>query len=211
MAIRRTATVQRAKATAQAAAAPHPVIMIRRTEPRDAEALCAVFGAPRAQAGTLQMPMPSVEFWRKRIDAQSPDDYFLVAEVDGVVVGNAGLHSAGRARRRHAASVGMSVRDDWQGRGVGSALMTRVVDLADNWFDYRRLELTVYVDNAAALALYRRFGFEIEGTLREYAFRDGAFVDVYTMARLRRAAGGSVVQPATREGDRKPTRASRKR
>jgi len=186
-------------------------LVIRRAELRDAEALCAVFGSPRAQAGTLQMPMPSVEFWRKRIDAQSPDDYFLVADADGVVVGNAGLHSAGRARRRHAASVGMSVRDDWQGKGVGRALMASVVDLADNWFDYRRLELTVYVDNPAALALYQRFDFEIEGRLREYAFRNGAFVDAYTMARLRSVPSRAAAPSAPRPGERKPTKTARKR
>lgn len=188
-----------------------PPVVVRRAELRDAEALCATMAAPRAQAGTLQMPLPSVEFWRKRLaDQQNPDDYFLVAEVEGEVVANAGLHCAGRARRRHAATVGMSVRDDWQGKGVGSALLGQVVDLADNWLGYRRLELTVYTDNAPALALYRRFGFEIEGTLREYALRDGAFVDAYAMARLR---GANTVAPpaAARRGERKGTKTARKR
>lgn len=186
-------------------------IVIRRAELRDAEALCVVMGAPGAQAGTLQMPMPSVEMWRKRIADQPQDDYFLVAEVDGVVVANAGLHVAGRTRRRHAASVGMSVRDDWHGKGVGSALMARIVELADHWFDYRRLELTVYTDNAAALALYRKFGFEIEGTLRQYAFRDGAYVDAYTMARLRAPARDVTAHATSGEGERKPTKTARKR
>lgn len=183
-------------------------IVIRRAEVRDAEALCAVMGAPGAQAGTLQMPMPSLEMWRKRIADQPVEDYFLVAEIDGVVVANAGLHVAGRTRRRHAASVGMSVHDDWQGKGVGSALMARIVDLADHWFDYRRLELTVYVDNVAALALYRKFGFEVEGTLRQYALRGGAYVDAYTMARLRTPGASPAAAPAL---DRKPTRTARKR
>jgi L-phenylalanine/L-methionine N-acetyltransferase len=49
----------------------------------------------------------------------------------------------------------------------------------------RRLELAVYVDNAPAIRLYKRFGFEIEGTRRAAAFRDGAFVDDHVMARLR--------------------------
>jgi putative acetyltransferase len=42
----------------------------------------------------------------------------------------------------------------------------------------------VYTDNLAALALYRKFAFAIEGTCRAYAFREGSYVDAYAMARL---------------------------
>ncbi len=167
-----------------------PVLTIRRAEVRDADAMQATFAAPKAQAGTLQMPYPSAEIWRKRIADATASDYILVCEAEGEVVGNCGLHATSASpRRRHAGTVGMSVRDDWQGKGVGSALLAAAIDIADNWLDYRRLELTVYTDNAAALALYRRFGFEVEGTLRQYALRDGVLVDAYTMARLRPAAG----------------------
>jgi len=160
-------------------------IRIRRVEPRDAEAIARTMATPRALAGTLQLPYPSAAMWAKRIAEQSKDDHVLVAEVDGEVVGNAGVHPAGSsARRRHAATIGMSVRDDWQRRGVGSALLAAIIDLAESWIGYTRLELTVYADNAAALALYRKFGFAVEGTLRDYALRDGGFVDAYTMARF---------------------------
>lgn len=83
------------------------------------------------------------------------------------------------------ASVGMAVRDDWQGKGVGSALMQAATELADRWLNLTRLELAVYTDNAPAIHLYEKFGFVREGTLRQYAFRDGVFVDAYAMARLR--------------------------
>jgi putative acetyltransferase len=43
----------------------------------------------------------------------------------------------------------------------------------------------VYTDNEAALRLYKKLGFEIEGTHRKYAFRDGQYVDAFTMARVR--------------------------
>lgn len=165
-------------------------VTVRRAELADAEALRATMASPRAQAGTLQLPLPTVDMWRKRISDFAPEDYLLVAEVKGEVVGNAGLHCAGRARRKHAGSIGMSVRDDWQGRGVGTALLA-AARIADNWLGYRRLELTVYVDNATAVALYRKFGFEIEGTHREYALRNGVFVDAYAMARLRPGPEGA--------------------
>jgi putative acetyltransferase len=47
------------------------------------------------------------------------------------------------------------------------------------------LDLRVYVDNAPAIALYEKFGFEIEGTHRCFAYRDGEYVDAHVMARLR--------------------------
>jgi putative acetyltransferase len=47
-----------------------------------------------------------------------------------------------------------------------------------------RIELTVYTDNAPAIALYRKFGFVVEGCHRGYALRDGRYVDAFAMARL---------------------------
>jgi RimJ/RimL family protein N-acetyltransferase len=71
-----------------------------------------------------------------------------------------------------------------QGGGEGTALMQAACDHADRWAQRLRLELTVFVDNARAIALYRRFGFQQEGRHRAYALRDGAYVDVLSMARL---------------------------
>ncbi len=104
--------------------------------------------------------------WRKRL-AEPPEGIFgIVACVDGEVVGHLNIRTfPNRPRRRHAGQIGMSVRDDFQGHRVGTALMQAAVDLADNWLNLLRLELEVYTDNEPAVRLYRRFGFEIEGTL----------------------------------------------
>ena len=161
----------------------HPIV-VRRAEPNDAEAIHEMFLGPKAIAGTLQLPYPSVELWRKRIAEFASEDYLLVATIAGDVVGNAGLHASKSPRRRHVGAVGMAVRDDRQRCGVGTALMNSAIELADGWLNYQRLELFVYTDNLAALSLYRNFGFAIEGTCRAYAFRDGQYVDAYQMARL---------------------------
>jgi len=101
------------------------------------------------------------------------------------VVGNLGLEALSRPRMRHTGRIGMAVRDDWQGKGIGTALMEAALYLADNWLNLTRIELHVYVDNAAGIALYEKFGFEVEGTHRRFAFRDGEYVDAYSMARLK--------------------------
>ena len=162
----------------------HPIV-VRRAEPGDAEAIHQTFLGPRAIAGTLQLPYPSVEMWRRRLAEFPADDCLLVATIGGEVVGNLGLHAASKSpRRRHVANIGMAVRDDRQGRGVGTALLQAAIELADAWLNYQRIELWVYSDNLAALHLYRKFGFAIEGTCRAYAFRDGRYVDACAMARL---------------------------
>ncbi len=161
-------------------------ITVRHAEPDDYEAMHRIMSAPGVAAGTLQLPLQSAAAWRKRL-AEPPDGLFLlVACVEGEVVGNLGLETfPNRPRLRHAGSLGMAVHDDWQGRGVGTTLMRAALDLTDNWLNLSRVELTVYTDNAAGIALYEKFGFEMEGTHRRYAFRDGGFVDAYSMARIR--------------------------
>lgn len=163
-------------------------ITIRRAEPTDYEAIQRIFASPIATAGTLQDPFPSLETWRKRLSATPEGTYLLVACAEDQVVGQLGLDTfPHKPRRRHAGQIGIIVRDDWQGKGVGTALLRAAVDLADRWLNLTRLELEVFIDNEPAVRLYKRFGFVIEGTLARYAFRDGEFVDAYTMARLREA------------------------
>ena len=162
-------------------------VSVRHAEPQDAEAVHRILAGPRAAAGTLQLPLQPVEAVRRQFfsDARGEGVYHLVACVEGEVVGHLGLEAYARPRRRHAGEVGVAVRDDWRGRGVGTALVGAALDLADNWLGLTRVELVVYADNAAGVALYERFGFEVEGTHRRYAFRDGGYVDAYAMARLR--------------------------
>jgi putative acetyltransferase len=160
-------------------------VRVRSTEPGDYEALQRIFSGPRVVDGTLQLPLPSAEMWRRRLSGPPEGTFSLVACADDEVVGEISLHTSPALwRMRHTASIGMAVRDDWQGKGVGTSLMRAVLDLADNWLNLTRIALHVYVDNAPAIALYRKFGFEIEGTHRRFAFRNGEYVDSYSMARV---------------------------
>jgi putative acetyltransferase len=139
---------------------------IRRAEPDDYEALYRIFSGQQVIWGVLQVPYPSLEEWRKRLASPPEGVYRLVACAENEVVGEVSIHTfPNTPRRRHAGQLGLSVREDWQGKRVGSSLMQAIVELADKWLNLRRLELEVYTDNEAAVRLYKKHGFTIEGTL----------------------------------------------
>ena len=162
---------------------PNPDILIRAMESADLPDLTEAWNQPRAYAGTLQLPFTSLEARQQRHAAHAGSTR-LVAVIEDKVVGMIFL-SREENRRSHVGSIGMAVHDAYAGRGVGTALMAAVVDLADNWLNLKRLELSVYDDNASAIALYERFGFEREGLQRAYSWRGGAYADSLMMARLR--------------------------
>ena len=159
-------------------------IVIRHIEPNDAEALRAIMSHPGVYHDTLQVPHPSMEMWRQRV-ADKPGRRHLVACLEGKVVGHMALDVMENPRRSHVATFGIGVAAHMQGRGVGGALMREMINLCDNWLRIERIELTVFTDNAPAVALYQRFGFEIEGTVRRFALRNGEYVDAYFMARMK--------------------------
>lgn len=86
-------------------------------------------------------------------------------------------------RRSHSASFGLVVNPEFGNCGVASRLMSEIIAMCDNWLRVDRIELTVFVDNAPAIQLYQKLGFEIEGTAKRYGLRDGEYIDAYFMAR----------------------------
>ncbi len=170
-------------------------LRIRRAEPSDYAAVASILSGPQAIAGTLQLPMPSVDRWRERMAKSDPASFAIVAEVRVTngeadffeIVGHLDLFPSSASaspRRRHAIGLGIAVRDDWHRRGIGHALLSVALDRADRWMNVLRIELTAFADNEHAIALYRRHGFVVEGTHRAYALRDGIYVDAVSMARL---------------------------
>ena len=160
-------------------------LKIRRAEADDCSEICEMFKSPKVYSGTMQVPYPSREYWRRRLTENTESVYTLVGIIDEGIVGMVSVVTfPERPRRKHVGVIAICVDDDWQGKGVGATLMRAIVDLADNWLNLTRLELEVYADNEAAIHLYERFGFEVEGTLRRHAFRDGEYVDSKVMGRL---------------------------
>ena len=101
------------------------------------------------------------------------------ATLIGLATATGGVHPAKRA----AVEIGIGVLAAHQGYGVGRALMAGLEAWA-RAAGIRRLQLPVVTTNAPAIALYRKCGFALEGTLRESAWVEGRHVDQYMMAKL---------------------------
>jgi RimJ/RimL family protein N-acetyltransferase len=120
-----------------------------------------------------------VEQRRRRMadDVEREDAIVLVAEAGGQLVGELGLHLA----RYGVAELGMAVAAGWRGRGIGSALLAEAIDQARK-AGAHKVALQVWPHNAAAIALYERFGFQREGYLtRHYRRRSGELWDAIIM------------------------------
>lgn len=158
-------------------------ITVRALEPSDIDEFAEVMSQPEVRRGTLTIGYRSAENLRAWHERRLKDTLNVGAWLDGRMVGQAGLHTY-RPSRAHSAELGLVVHDAFHGRGVGTALLRALTEAADGSFGLRRIELRVFVDNAPAIALYRKFGFVEEGRSRAYALRDGVLADALHMARL---------------------------
>ena len=127
----------------------------------------------------------TAEEQRERIKAilSKDNSTILVAESNNNLVGFVtGLGGAYR-RNRHSAHVVIGILQAFTGQGLGTKLLSELEMWARRQ-ELHRLELTVMVHNERALGLYKKMGFEVEGTLRYSLFVNGAYADEYYMAKL---------------------------
>lgn len=163
---------------------PRQNFTLRGVEPEDLPAITALMNLPGVRHGTLRLPFGAEATARHHADP--PDDIRgIVAMVAGTAIGLATLMPR-KGRRMHSAYLSvLAVHDSYHGQGIGRALLESALDIADNWLGVSRVDLGVLADNQHAIRLYEAFGFETEGTLRADVFRQGAYADALTMARLR--------------------------
>ena len=158
-------------------------IMVRALETSDMDAFAEIMSLPGVRRGTLSVGYRSPEQLAAWYERRLKTGVNVCAVIDGRVIGHASLEVHGQSRA-HSAHLGLAVHDAYHRRGVGAALLQSLIDCADAALGLRRIDLTVFSDNAPAIALYRKFGFVEEGASRGFALRDGVLADVLHMARL---------------------------
>ena len=89
----------------------------------------------------------------------SPDEIEILAEIDGKVIGTAGIGRIGtKDKVKHRAEMGISVDKDYWGLGIGRALTKACIECA-KIAGYSQLELDVVAQNERAIPLYESEGF----------------------------------------------------
>jgi len=114
----------------------------------------------------------------------SQNQLFIIGELDGEIVSLLNLSASHKPRLAHYGEIGVSVLRAHWGKGIGRAMMEYMIAWAKETGIIRKINLKVLRENTSAVQLYKKLGFEWEGTLRRDFYLDGQFQDAYCMGLL---------------------------
>ncbi|WJQ13551.1 GNAT family N-acetyltransferase [Geobacillus stearothermophilus] len=166
-------------------------IVVRTASPEDVERVVAFVKAVVAEAPYLLTTEAEVvttserqKQWLQQI-MDDPGKLAIVAEQEGDIIGFLDFHNGNKQRTKHQGSFGMSVKKDFQGQGVGKALLAALLDWATEHPFIEKVCLEVVADNTNALRLYQTFGFVEEGVKKNAVkIDDNTYWDLIVMARF---------------------------
>ncbi|MCU1499390.1 MAG: GCN5-related N-acetyltransferase [Acidimicrobiales bacterium] len=158
-----------------------PGVVVRRAGQADLPAIVAVIEAAAREGRWIGKELPidhdaqAIAVSAGMADAASA---WLVVEREGEVVGYGGVHDEGHGH----GSLFMALADGHRGQGLGTALLDAALCAAREGGHFHKVVLQVWPHNVAALALYRKFGFSVEGYRhRHWRRANGELWDVIEM------------------------------
>ncbi|MCS0669903.1 GNAT family N-acetyltransferase [Cytobacillus firmus] len=164
-------------------------MIIRHIKPADAVALANLITQAENESDYMLFEpgerKTSAEAQGKRIEAIQKEDHstIIVAEKDSRLIGFVMAIGGAARRNKHSAYLVAGILSEHRGQGIG----TKLFEELDRWarkHNIHRLELTVVIRNQAGVALYKKAGFQIEGTKKHSLLINGEFVDEYYMGKL---------------------------
>lgn len=164
-------------------------VLLRPPREEDAEAMLAYLDALRRETDFIlyapQDALPTLD--EERAIARSwrdkPNSIAITAWHGEELISICDCSGSRFHRERHKRGIGISIRQGWCGRGLGTVLMNELVDQARRQ-GATLLELTVFAHNARAIALYRKCGFvECGRKPRDLQYADGRHADTLVMSR----------------------------
>lgn len=166
---------------------------IREATKNDAKAMIEYLAAIAAESDNLTFGPGELEITEAIEEEilerayQSDKNVFFLALEGEEIVGNINFHGSTRNRIAHVGEFGISVRKSHWGKGIGGKLMDTLLEWAPQ-HGIRKINLRVRADNAPAISLYKKKGFEQEGYLRCEYMIDGECIDHLAMGQILEAA-----------------------
>lgn len=162
----------------------HGKVLIRLQTMEEVEASLDIINVVAKEGNYLMeegVDQHRIDWTKKQIELNGDEVLFIVAVVDGKLVGNLDLVKYGATpKTEHVRYLDMAILDGYRSIGVGSALMDYCVEWARNK-GLKKIILEVFSSNVRAIELYRKFGFVVEGTNRGAVKLLGKIADIIQM------------------------------
>jgi len=114
---------------------------------------------------------------------EKDETIYVIAEVDGKVVGNSELGRKTSGRDRHVGAIGIAIRDGFREIGIGTEMIRILIDQAKS-MGLKVLTLSVFANNERAHHTYHKFGFVDTGRIPKKFFKEGKYKDEILMAKV---------------------------
>jgi RimJ/RimL family protein N-acetyltransferase len=165
-------------------------IVVRTAEPSDAAAMLEheehmLVSNPFkvTERGEVERTLEDQQAWIREHREAANSLALLAFTVEGQLVGKCLFRTSDRRKLRHHGTFGIDVHGDYRGQGVGSALITALLDWAAAHPEIEKVCLGTFATNAGAHRLYTRLGFRDEGRqIRYFKLGPGEYVDDIQMS-----------------------------
>jgi L-amino acid N-acyltransferase YncA len=153
-------------------------LVIRDLQPDDWTEVAAIYrDGMRDGLATFETEVPAWEAWHEAHPIR------VVAELDEQVIGWAACGPASsRWAYRGVVESSVYVARDLHGRGVGRALMERLIEKSENTGIWT-IQTSIFPENEASLKLHHRVGFRVVGVRKRIGKRDGLWRDTVLLER----------------------------
>ena len=104
-------------------------------------------------------------------------------EIENKIVGMCSIEGINKIRIKHRVDLAITVLKNYWGNKIGEKLIDYAIEYCKSNC-IKKIELTVRIDNKRALKLYKKFGFEIEGEIKNFIYLNGNYYNCYYMGLL---------------------------
>ena len=166
-------------------------LLIREAEPKDAAELVIFLNRVSLETDFTSLDGDGILLTSEEMEiflnkqASSDNQITLLAFLNDKIAGIVNITADQRKRVRHIGDLFIVIGKRYWNNGLGSLLLEEAIEWAQASGVLRRLQLTVQTRNQAAIHLYQKHGFIIEGRQERGAYiEEGEFIDVYLMGKL---------------------------